>query len=201
MKSSLIEIILVAYFTIKVSISSCRCIHLHLANMSAMGIPQVAVVMGPCTAGGAYVPAMCTQYYHWIASLTTVADENVIVTNTGYIFLGGPPLVKAATNEVTSFQMCWSDPRRMLLRKSLVEQSSTVERQGWLIILQKASNAAFLLWSSPLARRVLSLNSIRWYTCPSTCKTHRGKFECSRKFRIFRRIWGARLFNSLTTLT
>lgn len=55
------------------------------ANMSAMGIPQVAVVMGPCTAGGAYVPAM--------------SDENVIVTNTGYIFLGGPPLVKAATNE------------------------------------------------------------------------------------------------------
>lgn len=55
------------------------------ATMSADGIPQIAVVMGSCTAGGAYVPAM--------------ADENVIVANQGTIFLGGPPLVKAATNE------------------------------------------------------------------------------------------------------
>ncbi len=55
------------------------------ARMSAMGIPQVAVVMGSCTAGGAYVPAM--------------SDESVIVEGTGTIFLGGPPLVKAATGE------------------------------------------------------------------------------------------------------
>ncbi len=55
------------------------------ARMSAMGIPQVAVVMGSCTAGGAYVPAM--------------ADENIIVRERGTIFLGGPPLVKAATGE------------------------------------------------------------------------------------------------------
>jgi 3-methylcrotonyl-CoA carboxylase beta subunit len=58
------------------------------ANMSAMGIPQVAVVMGSCTAGGAYVPAM--------------SDETVIVRSQGTIFLGGPPLVKAATGEVVS---------------------------------------------------------------------------------------------------
>jgi 3-methylcrotonyl-CoA carboxylase beta subunit len=58
------------------------------ANMSAKGIPQVAVVMGSCTAGGAYVPAM--------------SDETVIVRNQGTIFLGGPPLVKAATGEVVS---------------------------------------------------------------------------------------------------
>ncbi len=58
------------------------------ATMSAMGIPQIAVVMGSCTAGGAYVPAMC--------------DEAVIVRNQGTIFLGGPPLVKAATGEVVS---------------------------------------------------------------------------------------------------
>mmetsp|Transcript_43015 Transcript_43015/g.115997 ORF Transcript_43015/g.115997 Transcript_43015/m.115997 type:complete len:527 (+) Transcript_43015:295-1875(+) len=58
------------------------------ANMSAMGIPQVAVVMGSCTAGGAYVPAM--------------SDESVIVKGNGTIFLGGPPLVKAATGEVVS---------------------------------------------------------------------------------------------------
>ena len=55
------------------------------ARMSAQGIPQIAVVMGSCTAGGAYVPAM--------------ADENVIVKQRGTIFLGGPPLVKAATGE------------------------------------------------------------------------------------------------------
>jgi 3-methylcrotonyl-CoA carboxylase beta subunit len=58
------------------------------ANMSARGIPQIAVVMGLCTAGGAYVPAM--------------SDESIIVRQQGTIFLGGPPLVKAATGEVTS---------------------------------------------------------------------------------------------------
>ena len=58
------------------------------ANMSAKGIPQIAAVMGPCTAGGAYVPAM--------------ADESIIVRNQGTIFLAGPPLVKAATGEEVS---------------------------------------------------------------------------------------------------
>jgi 3-methylcrotonyl-CoA carboxylase beta subunit len=58
------------------------------AQMSAAGIPQVAVVMGSCTAGGAYVPAM--------------SDETVIVENQGTIFLAGPPLVKAATGEVVT---------------------------------------------------------------------------------------------------
>jgi 3-methylcrotonyl-CoA carboxylase beta subunit len=56
------------------------------ARMSALGIPQIAVVMGSCTAGGAYVPAM--------------SDETIIVKEQGTIFLGGPPLVKAATGEV-----------------------------------------------------------------------------------------------------
>ncbi|MGB5412210.1 MAG: carboxyl transferase domain-containing protein [Woeseiaceae bacterium] len=56
------------------------------ARMSSKGIPQIAAVMGSCTAGGAYVPAMC--------------DEAIIVRNQGTIFLGGPPLVRAATGEV-----------------------------------------------------------------------------------------------------
>jgi len=56
--------------------------------MSAAGIPQISVVMGPCTAGGAYVPAM--------------SDESIIVQEQGHIFLAGPPLVKAATGEVVS---------------------------------------------------------------------------------------------------
>ncbi len=58
------------------------------ANMSAQGIAQIAVVMGSCTAGGAYVPAM--------------SDETIIVRNQGTIFLGGPPLVKAATGEIVT---------------------------------------------------------------------------------------------------
>ena len=58
------------------------------ARLSAAGIPQIAVVMGSCTAGGAYVPAM--------------SDESIIVRNQGTIFLGGPPLVKAATGEVVT---------------------------------------------------------------------------------------------------
>ncbi|HJW02179.1 MAG TPA: carboxyl transferase domain-containing protein [Azospira sp.] len=58
------------------------------ANLSARGIPQIAAVMGSCTAGGAYVPAM--------------SDESIIVKNQGTIFLGGPPLVKAATGEVVT---------------------------------------------------------------------------------------------------
>jgi 3-methylcrotonyl-CoA carboxylase beta subunit len=58
------------------------------ANMSAQGIPQIAVVMGSCTAGGAYVPAM--------------SDESIIVKEQGTIFLGGPPLVKAATGAVVT---------------------------------------------------------------------------------------------------
>src|SRR5436305_65927 len=58
------------------------------AQMSSLGIPQIAIVMGSCTAGGAYVPAM--------------SDESIIVRNQGTIFLAGPPLVKAATGEVVT---------------------------------------------------------------------------------------------------
>src|SRR5713101_6981972 len=66
------------------------------ARMSAEGIPQVAAVMGSCTAGGAYVPAM--------------SDETIIVKGTGTIFLGGPPLVKAATGEeVTAEELGGAD--------------------------------------------------------------------------------------------
>ena len=66
------------------------------AQMSAKGIPQIAVVMGSCTAGGAYVPAM--------------ADETVIVRGTGTIFIGGPPLVKAATGQdVTAEELGGAD--------------------------------------------------------------------------------------------
>src|SRR5438552_5805894 len=65
----------------------CLIIH-NQAQSAKAGIPQIAVVMGSCTAGGAYVPAM--------------SDETVIVQGNGTIFLGGPPLVKAATGEEVS---------------------------------------------------------------------------------------------------
>src|SRR5450759_1411179 len=66
------------------------------AQLSALGIPQIAIVMGSCTAGGAYVPAM--------------SDESVIVRGNGTIFLGGPPLVKAATGEeVTAEELGGAD--------------------------------------------------------------------------------------------
>ncbi|RLD40064.1 MAG: methylcrotonoyl-CoA carboxylase, partial [Bacteroidetes bacterium] len=66
------------------------------ARMSAAGIPQIAIVMGSCTAGGAYVPAM--------------SDETIIVKNQGTIFIGGPPLVKAATGEeVTAEELGGAD--------------------------------------------------------------------------------------------
>src|SRR5215475_296198 len=66
------------------------------ARLSAAGVPQVAVVMGSCTAGGAYVPAM--------------SDETVIVRGTGTIFIGGPPLVKAATGQdVTAEELGGAD--------------------------------------------------------------------------------------------
>merc|ERR1719473_107783 len=66
------------------------------AKMSADGIPQIAAVLGSCTAGGAYVPAM--------------SDENIIVRGNGTIFLGGPPLVKASTGEdVTAEELGGAD--------------------------------------------------------------------------------------------
>ena len=65
------------------------------ARMSAMGIPQIAIVMGMCTAGGAYVPAM--------------SDETIIVRNQGTIYLGGPPLVKAATGEIVTAEELGGD--------------------------------------------------------------------------------------------
>lgn len=60
------------------------------SQLSAKGIPQISIVLGPCTAGGAYIPAM--------------SDEVIIATGQGHIFLGGPPLVKAATGENVSVE-------------------------------------------------------------------------------------------------
>ena len=78
------------------------------ANMSAAGIPQIAVVMGSCTAGGAYVPAM--------------SDESIIVKQQGTIFLGGPPLVKAATGEIVNAEDLENEVELTRLRDTLDQQ-------------------------------------------------------------------------------
>ena len=102
------------------------------ANMSALGIPQIGIVMGSCTAGGAYMPAM--------------SDESVIVKNQGTIFLGGPPLVKAATGEVVSAEALGGaemhtsvsgtcdyaaddEPHAMAIARDIFAQTSPVTKQ------------------------------------------------------------------------
>src|SRR5512143_358753 len=101
------------------------------ARLSSVGVPQIAVVMGSCTAGGAYVPAM--------------SDENVIVRGVGTIFLGGPPLVKAATGEEVTAEelgggdvhtrisgvsdhLAANDPHAIEITRSIFENLGTVSR-------------------------------------------------------------------------
>lgn len=82
--------------------------------MSAMNIPQVALVLGSCTAGGAYVPSM--------------SDETIMVAGNGSIFLGGPPLVKAATGEeVTSEELGGAEVRIVIILSCIF--SSGLERE------------------------------------------------------------------------
>ncbi len=107
-----------------------RCFY-NQANMSAAGIPQIAVVMGSCTAGGAYVPAM--------------ADESIIVQDQGTIFLAGPPLVKAATGEDIDAEslgggllhaktsgvvdhLAQNDPHALQIARSAVENIGAAQR-------------------------------------------------------------------------
>ena len=90
------------------------------ARLSAAGMPQIALVMGTCTAGGAYVPAM--------------SDETVIVQGTGTIFLGGPPLVKAATGEeVTAEDLGGAErPCPDLAASPTTRPSTTSTRSRWV---------------------------------------------------------------------
>jgi acetyl-CoA carboxylase carboxyltransferase component len=95
------------------------------ARMSAAGIAQVAVVMGSCTAGGAYVPAM--------------SDETVIVRGTGTIFLGGPPLVKAATGEeVTAEELGGGELHAR--RSGVVDQLAADDRQALQLAREIVAN-------------------------------------------------------------
>src|ERR671915_186528 len=101
------------------------------ARMSAKGIPQIASVMGSCTAGGAYVPAM--------------SDETVIVRGTGTIFLGGPPLVKAATGEeVTAEELGGADVHT---RRSGVADHEALDDEHALAIGREI--IASLAWKKP----------------------------------------------------
>jgi 3-methylcrotonyl-CoA carboxylase beta subunit len=95
------------------------------SRMSSMGIPQLALVLGPCTAGGAYVPAM--------------SDEAVIVKGTGHIFLAGPPLVKAATGEVVSAEDLGGGDMHSSV-SGVVDYVAESEQEGIAIMRQLVSN-------------------------------------------------------------
>jgi 3-methylcrotonyl-CoA carboxylase beta subunit len=116
------------------------------AQMSSMGIPQIAVVMGSCTAGGAYVPAM--------------ADEGIIVKGTGTIFLGGPPLVKAATGAEVSAEelggadlhcrtsgvsdyLANDDPHALAIARRIVSNLNQVKRPSIQISTEKPKEPLF----------------------------------------------------------
>ena len=99
------------------------------ANLSAAGIPQIAAVMGSCTAGGAYVPAM--------------SDESVIVKDQGTIFLGGPPLVKAATGEVvTAEDLGGGDVHARTLRRRRPPRRRRRARAGDRALASSAPSSA-----------------------------------------------------------
>lgn len=103
------------------------------SRMSSMGIPQLALVMGPCTAGGAYVPAM--------------SDEAVIVKGTGHIFLAGPPLVKAATGEVVSAEDLGGGEMHSSV-SGVVDYLAESEQEGLAILRQLVGN---LNWPKQLS--------------------------------------------------
>src|SRR6187401_1615162 len=95
------------------------------ARLSARGIPQIAVVMGSCTAGGAYVPAM--------------SDETVIVRGTGTIFIGGPPLVKAATGQdVTAEELGGADVHAR--RSGVADHYATSDEHALALVRQIVRN-------------------------------------------------------------
>src|SRR5207247_10248092 len=101
------------------------CIFFNQAQMSAQGIPQIAVVMGSCTAGGAYMPAM--------------SDETVIVRGTGTIFIGGPPLVKAATGQdVTAEELGGADVHAR--RSGVADHYATSDRHALAIVRSIVAN-------------------------------------------------------------
>jgi acetyl-CoA carboxylase carboxyltransferase component len=108
------------------------------ARMSAAGIPQIAVVMGSCTAGGAYVPAM--------------SDETVIVAGTGTIFIGGPPLVKAATGQdVTAEELGGADVHTR--QSGVADHYATDDEHALAIARQIVANAQTRKPEPPWTRR------------------------------------------------
>mgnify|MGYP003965369219 CR=1 FL=1 len=112
------------------------------AEMSALGIPQIAVVLGSCTAGGAYVPAM--------------ADESVIVKGNGTIFLGGPPLVKAATGEeVTAEDLGGADVHTK--KSGVADHYANDEEEALLITRNIVENLNYLAKKPMLPQRCESV--------------------------------------------
>ncbi len=128
------------------------------ANLSAAGIAQIACVMGSCTAGGAYIPAM--------------SDESVIVKGTGTIFLGGPPLVKAATGEeVTAEELGGADVHTRESRAWRITWPTTMLTR-WRWFGHIVANLNRPTPAGPRSAPEEPLSSIRkrfTASCPPTC--------------------------------
>ena len=129
------------------------------ATMSAAGIAQIAAVLGSCTAGGAYVPAM--------------SDEAVIVRNQGTIFLGGPPLVKAATGEVVSAEDLGGGDLHS--KVSGVTDHLAHDDRDALRIVRRIVSTLGPVASPPWRRSPTRPSSTTWFPstpgCPTTCTT------------------------------
>ena len=124
------------------------------ARMSSLGIPQIASVMGSCTAGGAYVPAM--------------SDETVIVRGTGTIFIGGPPLVKAATGQdVTAEELGGADVHTR--RSGVADHYATSDEHALAIVREIVRNLDQPQESPWRLRRGGAARARRWPTSTASC--------------------------------
>ena len=129
------------------------------ANMSARGIPQIAVVMGSCTAGGAYVPAMC--------------DQAIIVKNQGTIFLGGPPLVKAATGEVVDAESLGGG--EVHSRTSGVTDYLADNDEHALMLAREAVAASHQRFTTTVDRREVAPPAYPSRSCMASCRQTRAR--------------------------
>jgi 3-methylcrotonyl-CoA carboxylase beta subunit len=161
------------------------------ARMSAKGIPQIAVVMGSCTAGGAYVPAMC--------------DESIIVKEQGTIFLAGPPLVKAATGEsVTAEELggadvhcrtsgvtdhyAHNDADALALARNVAENLNRSSANRWSSVIER-SDVKDPLYPAEDLYRIVNADARK----PFDIKAIIGRLVDGSEFHEFKELYGSTL--------
>ena len=158
------------------------------AQMSSKGIAQIACVMGSCTAGGAYVPAM--------------SDESVIVRNQGTIFLGGPPLVKAATGEEISAEDLGGGDLHAR-KRGVVDHLAENDEHALTIVrdivstLQPEAGAGIELReprpAAPTTRKSCTASSPTTSARPTTCTRSSPASSTAREFHEFKPLYGSTL--------